>query len=131
MKYYFILLMVMGFASCDPTPATMNNSDSTANVNLPVATDTLPWKDALVEKYVQYTDNATLKSLGKDSVSWIWERMETNDTATFYICNIGKDVVDAGGGSRFMSIQWVSIDTLSRQLYVYDSTNNTLTKWNK
>ncbi|WPV70476.1 hypothetical protein [Chitinophaga sp. LS1] len=129
MKYFYILVVAMGFAGCDPAPGA-NGSDSTAVVAPSVATDTLPWKDALVERYVQHSDNALLKSIGKDSVSWIWDRMVTNKTTTYYICNIGKDVVDAGG-ARFVSAQWVYIDTVNRQLYEYDVPKDTLIKWNK
>ncbi|KGO94862.1 hypothetical protein [Flavobacterium subsaxonicum] len=92
----------------------------------------LNWKDDLLAKYVSQSDNDLIQSANKQKLNeeWLFDQEIVTDTASYLVYQIGHDVTDEGGTNpRFVTDQWVRIDTISKQLYEYDLANDSLIKW--
>ena len=66
----------------------------------------------------------------RDHEEWIFDRTEKTDTANYLIYQIGHDVSDKGNTNpRFVTDQWIYIDSLKNKLYEYDLPNDSLIEW--
>lgn len=86
----------------------------------------------LIKHYIRYSENALIKqarSMGIEE-ECLFDQVVTTDTAVYYSIQIGHDVTDGGGmNPRFVTDQWIYIDTVKRELYEYDLPNDELSKW--
>jgi hypothetical protein len=90
------------------------------------------WKDNLLAKYISKSDNTLIQAANKQKLNeeWLFDQEIVTDTASYLVYQIGHDVTDEKGSNpRFVTDQWVRIDTISRQLYEYDLANDSLIKW--
>ncbi len=92
------------------------------------------WKDSLLEAYVRLSGNEMIKSArqNKQLEEWLFDQAVHADTAEYLIYQVGHDVTDEGGTNpRFVTDQWVYIDTITRKLYEYDLPNDSLVAWKR
>ena len=87
--------------------------------------------ETLIIKYIRNSKNE-LVALSRDHEEWKFDRTEKTDTANYLIYQIGHDVTDEGNtNSRFITDQWIYIDSLKSKLYEYDLPNDSLVEWVK
>lgn len=87
--------------------------------------------ETLIVNYIRNSKNE-LVTLSRDHEEWIFDRTEKIDTANYLIYQIGHDVSDEGNTNfRFITDQWIYIDSLNSKLYEYDLPNDSLVEWVK
>jgi hypothetical protein len=92
----------------------------------------IDWTDSLLLAYMAFSENELIRSARKSHLKeeWLLDSTLQTDTAVYQIYQIGHDVADEGGeNQRFVTDQWVYLDTLKKQLYEYDLSNECLNKW--
>jgi hypothetical protein len=92
------------------------------------------WSDSLIKDYIHRTNNKLIRLSLKDQIpeEWLFDQIIKTDTANYFVFQIGHDVGDAGDtNKRFITDDWVYIDSLTKIIYEYDLQNDRLTKWNK
>ena len=92
------------------------------------------WIDSLMEKYILLSNNDLVRSAVNDKLSeeWLFDQIVNTDTAEYFIYQIEHDVSDKGGiNLRFITDQWVYVDTATRILYEYDLSKDSLIRWAK
>jgi hypothetical protein len=92
------------------------------------------WSDSLIKDYIHRANNKLIRLALKDQISedWLFDQIIKTDTANYFVFQIGHDVADAGDtNKRFITDDWVYIDSLTKIIYEYDLQNDRLTKWNK
>lgn len=89
------------------------------------------WANSLVMAYVKTCDDPLIQYAVKDSsISWLVDRIEETDTATFMIFHLGHHMEDEDHSNpRFATDGWLYIDTLSKKVYQYDLPNDSLIRW--
>jgi hypothetical protein len=100
------------------------------NFNYPKVS--IDWSDSLLLAYIAFSENELIRSARKSHLKeeWLLDSTLQTDTAVYQIYQIGHDVADEGGeNQRFVTDQWVYLDTLKKQLYEYDLPNECLNKW--
>jgi hypothetical protein len=100
-----------------------NHSDTSIN-----------WTALLLKNYINHSNNKLIRLALKDKISeeWLFDQIIKTDTAKYFVFQIGHDVLDSGEtNKRFITDGWVYIDSLTKNLYEYDLTNDRLIKWNK
>lgn len=110
------------------TISQSRNADSVINSNNP-AVVSKNWIDSLLENYLLSSDNELVRAAvdNKLSEEWLFDQFLDTDTAEYFIYQIGHDVADEGGiNPRFVTDQWVYVDTIRRILYEYDLPNDSL-----
>ncbi len=90
------------------------------------------WLAEVVMKYIRGTDNELIRSEGADSESWIIDKVEINDTGKYIFIQIGHSVAEEDGrNKRFVTDQWIGVDSATRTIYEYDVARDTTIVWNK
>jgi hypothetical protein len=90
--------------------------------------------DSLLQYYINHADNALIKSALRSRVSetWLFDQLVSTDSAKYLVYQVGHDVSDGGGrNKRFVTDQWVYIDSLTKRLYEYDLAKDSLSRWVK
>lgn len=90
------------------------------------------WTDSAIQYYVTHSDNELIKSAlqSKLTESWLFDQLISSDTANYLVYQVGHDVSDAGGrNKRFVTDQWIYIDSLTKRLYEYDVEKDSLSRW--
>lgn len=90
--------------------------------------------DSLIDNYVRNSNNELIEFALKDKISeeWLFDQTINTGTATYFIFQIGHDVADEDGNNqRFVTDQWIYIDSATKQLYEYDVANDSLIYWPK
>ena len=111
----------------------LTNSDSIVNSKQLQVIST-KWIDTLIEKYVLFSKNDAVRAAvnAKLSEEWLFDQIKNVDTAVYFIYQIGHDVSDEGGfNPRFITDQWVYVDTTTRLLYEYDIIKDSLVSWSR
>lgn len=136
-----LLLISIVFLSCKKTSdiekQTVNKQIDTLTVNkviLNTVTDSnsKKWYDAIIVDYIKKSENELIKSSfkSKEQIEWLLDRTEKTDSTNYYIFNIGQEVSEEDGSeSRFSSSGWIYIDSISKKIYEYDLSNETLILW--
>lgn len=136
-----LLLISIVFLSCKKTSdiekQPVNKQIDTLTVNkviLNTVTDSnsKKWYDALIVDYIKKSENELIKSSfkSKEQIEWLLDRTEKTDSTNYYIFNIGQDVSEEDGSEpRFSSSGWIYIDSISKKIYEYDLSNETLILW--
>jgi hypothetical protein len=139
-KKALLLLISFAILSCNNTSKVEKQIDSlsTNNEVLKSKTETntesktLNWYDDLIADYVKKSDNKLIKLSikNKERIGWILDRTEKTDSTNYYIFNIGQDVSEEDGTElRFTSDGWIYIDSISKKIYEYNLTNDSLMVW--
>ena len=72
----------------------------------------------------------SLKS--KVSEEWLFDQTINTDSAKFLVFQIGHDESDKGEkNKRFVTDQWIYIDSVTKRLYEYDAANDSLIRLSK
>lgn len=90
------------------------------------------WVDTLVTSYVKNTTNNLVRYAITHQLqeSWILDDRKETDSATYWVFNVGHDVSEAGSKDpRYISDNWIYVDSLKRKLYEYDPANEKLLGW--
>lgn len=120
---------------------TIHNVDSTilhkSNLSLKpnrLKTKTGKWFDSLKEKYTLESKNELVRAAVSDKLSeeWLFDQVIETDTAKYFVYAIGHDVSEKDGSDlRFITDQWVYVDSSRRLLYEFDVDNERLVRWSK
>lgn len=149
MTVYLLTLLTLTFGCRQPT--TQNNSIEqetslsksdgsktkvdTGKIKFAnVHSDSSIWFDSLIEGYIHRTDNKIIRLAIKDQISeeWLLDQIVKTDTANYFVFQIGHDVADTGEtNKRFITDDWIYIDSLTKRIYEYDLENDRLIKWNE
>ena len=95
---------------------------------------TQAWKDSLIAHYVNNSHNTLIKLSLKNKIheEWLFDRAINTDTAKYFVFQIGHDESDEGeNNQRFVTDQWIYIDSITKRLYEYDVANDSLSRWTK
>jgi hypothetical protein len=90
------------------------------------------WVDSIVNHYVSKTKSPLILVAREDRKKevWIFDQTLSTDTATYMVFQVGHDLADtAGDAQRFVTDQWLYIDTAKKMLYEYDVVSDSLTLW--
>ncbi len=148
-KILVTLILAIGFTACNSkhntTGATQNNDSAgmtMSNQKLPASPPneitlksggkTPRWLEEVIMKYLRGTDNELIRSIGAENESWIIDNVEISDTGKYISIQIGHDVAEADGSEkRFVTDQWIGVDSATRTIYEYDVARDTIIVWNK
>ncbi len=85
--------------------------------------------ESLLKKYISQSKNELIAHSRKNEM-WLFDRTENADTAIYLVYQIGHDETDKGNTNpRFVTDQWIYIDSLNSKLYEYDLLNDSLIEW--
>jgi hypothetical protein len=138
-----LLIFVILAASCNQTQDAQNKTsyESTHaekslmadSSPIKLTTDSLlskniTWADSLLVKYLKQTKNELINSSRNDSIpfEWIFDRKEDTDSATYLIFQIGHSFE-----YKFITDEWLYIDSQTRKIYQYDLPNDKLVRWSE
>jgi len=120
--------------------AVKENKDTASNkVTPPIAITsqsdpTEPWMAVLLKNYITHSGKELIRLAIKNKAreEWLFDQLIATDTAKYYVFHIGHDMAEKDSTDlRFITDQWVYIDSLTRKLYEYDLPNERLTEWKK
>lgn len=95
-----------------------------------VSTENKEWYMDLIENYIANSKKDLIVSDRESGkIEWILDDTRVNDTANYYIFNIGHTETDNGENPRFTSDGWVYIDSLTQKIYEEDLSNEKLILW--
>lgn len=78
------------------------------------------WMDTLVVDFIEHSGSISNPS-DAPKLSWIYDRVEVTDTATYKVVRIGRSLE-----SRYMTEAWLYIDKNKRIVYEYDVVSDSL-----
>ena len=90
------------------------------------------WVDSLIENYIKVSKTDLVRTAVNNKLSeeWLFDQIMNTDTSVYFIYQIGHDVSDDGGvNPRFITDQWVYVDTAKKVLYEYDVVKDSLIRW--
>lgn len=90
--------------------------------------------DSLIRNYITYSNNDLIKLSRKTKIqeNWLFDQKINTDTATYYRFEIGHDVSDSSGKElRFVTDTRIYIDSLTKEVYEYNVSDDSLIEWNK
>lgn len=99
--------------------------------SLPVA-GMLAWAESAIGDYLQNGTRDIQLLARKQGVtpSWILDRYEETDSATYLIAHLGHNVAEPDGSDpRFVTDGWLYLDTVRKRIYEYDLPNDSLVFW--
>lgn len=82
------------------------------------------WVDKLIVDYIEHSENELIRIVKTDSsvhLSWIFDRVEKTDTATYLIYRLGHSFEH-----RYVTEAWLYIDSNTKTLHEYDIANDKL-----
>ncbi len=133
----FLSLFVLFFMlSCDnhstesKSAGIVQRAQDSVAAPQPTAKD---WVDSLILLYVRNSGNEIVQAAIANNfkVQWLFDDDIHTDTAVYRICRVGHDMTDEDGTSlRFVTDQWLYIDTVTRRCYEYDVATDSLVPWN-
>jgi hypothetical protein len=112
-------------------PITTNETSTIQSTN-ELTEVTLSWADSLVKMYMAFSENNLIKEARKEKIpeEWVYDNTINTDSAVFDTYRIGHDVADEDSTNvRYVTDQWVYIDTATHQLYEYNVLTEKLDKW--
>jgi hypothetical protein len=148
-KILVTLTLAIGLTACNnkqnTTGATQNNDSAgmtLRNQKLPVSPPneitltsggkTPRWLAEVVMRYLRGTDNELIRSVGAENESWIIDNVAITDTGKYIFIQIGHSVAeDDGSNKRFVTDQWIGVDSATGIIYEYDVGRDTTIVWNK
>lgn len=90
------------------------------------------WKELLIESYIKTGKNEFIRLSVKQNipVEWMFDQVQETDSAVYYVYQVGHSESDEGGmNKRFVTDQWVYLDSTRHLLYEYDLPNDRLSAW--
>lgn len=117
-----------------PVNVATQQDTITTEKDKPAQSITKTWADSLISDYIYHSNNTLIRLLVKDSTTfeWMFDQTVTTDTAKYFTYQLGHEESDDNKQNlRFVTDQWIYIDSATRKLYEYDVANDTLTLWKK
>jgi len=131
-KLTFILALIFILCSCGQTNRTKPHIKTGPTISKTIKTDRIEKATSiktLIAGYISRSKNP-LVALSREQEEWIFDRTMKTDTANYFVYQIGHDVTDeANTNPRFVTDQWIYIDSLKSKLYEYDLANDSLIEW--
>lgn len=90
------------------------------------------WTDYTLTKYIAFADSKLIKNARTSHIQeeWLFDQTLQTDSAVYQIYQIGHDVTDEGSeNARFVTDQWVYLDTTRKRLYELDMDTEELSEW--
>jgi hypothetical protein len=136
---FTLVAFIVGCQSKKEKKASLKNVDSFQtvtnvdtlddNVTRTYITYSIPWSDSLLKMYIAFSENQLIK-LSRKEEEWIFDQTIKTDTAVYNVYQIGHDVSDENGKNlRFITDQWIYLDTTKKLLYEYDVAKEKLNEW--
>jgi hypothetical protein len=92
-------------------------------------TYSISWSDSLLKMYIAFSDKELIKQ-SRNQEEYIFDQTIKTDTAVYDCYQIGHDVSDEGGANlRFITDQYVLLDTSKKVLYEYEGEEEKLHEW--
>ena len=113
---------------------TLIPKHDTAKINTNHSSVAKNWADSLIENYISHSKSQLIRLglKGKTSEEWLFDQIVNTDTTKYFVFQIGHDVTDKGNtNQRFVTDQWIYLDSLTKKLYEYDLVNDSLIRWTK
>jgi len=87
-----------------------------------------PWYDSLIMDYISHNEDLMVLAAQDNSmdIEWRFEGMVQTDSVDYMTFRIGHSFEN-----RFVTDDWVYIDSTERKLYGYDTGSDTIILWNK
>ena len=119
-------------AAITTVSSKMPTQPQTADGTLSSGGETPEWLKDVVMRYLKGTDNKLIKSMGVANESWIIDDVQATDNGKYISIQIGHHVSEADGSEpRFVTDQWIGVDSQTRTIYEYDVVNDTTMVWGK
>ncbi|WP_276134498.1 hypothetical protein [Polluticoccus soli] len=122
MRKLFPRLLIISFATgCVQTTETASDNSK------PVRK--LAWYDSLILEYIANNDTGALQQVQIDNageIEWKFDGMIETDSINFMAFRVGHTAE-----GRFMTDDWVYIDSNKRRLYGYDTGTDSISLWQK
>ena len=99
---------------------------------MPAAQPPTAWFEPIVQNYMVRAQTPLMQVSRQDSIpdEWLLDRIESTDTARYFIFQIGQSVSEADGTEpRFVANSWIYLDSLSRKVYELDIALDSLMEW--
>jgi hypothetical protein len=147
-KILVTLILAIGLTACNnkqnTTGATQYNDSAgiiMSDEKLPVSPPneialtsggkTPRWLAEVIMKYLRGTDNEFVRSIGAENESWIIDNVAITDTGKYIFVQIGHSVAeDDGSNKRFVTDQWIGVDSATGIIYEFDVGSDTTFVWN-
>ncbi|MFM2228301.1 MAG: hypothetical protein RL664_1644 [Bacteroidota bacterium] len=118
-------------------PAKSEGADSSAQT---IAPEQIEWINPLIEDYINRSSNEMIVEDRKDTSNhfeWFLDRHETVNGTNYMVYHLGHVVTDSGlpetdegeVNARFITYDWLYIDSLKRKLFVYDFATDGIVEW--
>lgn len=124
-KFVSTLFSILLFISCEITPEE-KNKDRTSNEDIILSVDTIPevafWADSLIMIYIE-KNQYRLKEVDGIPISYIKD-IDIRNNRTYGVARIGHSFEH-----RYVTDQWIFIDSISKDIYEYDLVNDSLIPW--
>lgn len=137
-SWQLAFVVVLGSSGCASESSESLKSGVEAPARQPPADTLAPrqrpasWADQAIISYLAKSSSpliADARRRGQD-LSWITDRTEPTDSATFTVVQIGHDMTEPDGSNpRFSTDGWVYLDTTRRRIYEYDVAEDKLVLW--
>jgi hypothetical protein len=132
--FFAFALAIVTLVSCteQQTQSVQTPNKEVQNVG-EASAGQLDWCDDLIEDYVARSTDELLVLERKDTsvhFGWYLDRIENEFGKKYMIFHLGHEVSDEGNTNvRFVTNDWLYIDSLARKLYVYDFATDTIILW--
>jgi hypothetical protein len=123
MRGLFILIIISSLFVAGCVQTTETALDNSKPVHK------LAWYDSLILDYIANNDSGLLQQLQIDSgfqIEWKFDGMIATDSINFMAFRVGHT-----GEGRFITDDWVYIDSNKRQLYGYDNGTDSISLWQR
>ena len=120
-KIFISLIFILLIVSCNESNGVDTKID-------PLLNKKVTWVDSLVMKYISQTNDTLIKLVRRDNipVEWTLDKTEITDTSKYLVFQIGHSFEN-----KFITDKWLYIDSLTRNIYEYDLSNDSLIRWQK
>lgn len=129
----FVGLMAIG---CGEPTKSVSPDSSVQNS----ATQQIDWINPLIEDYIQRSTNEMIVEDRKDTSNhfeWFLDRHDNVNGTNYMVYQLGHVVTDSGlpgadegeVNARFITYDWLYIDSLKRKLFVYDFATDGIVEW--
>ena len=134
-NFPFLIICLLAFGCSQGVQMENNTTQHVSKPDTPIQISKeknsgikLSWADSLIINYINKTNNELIQATKKDGidVEWNLQNNQKNNTANFYVYQIGHTFEH-----KFITDQCLYIDSLSRKIYEYDVANDKLELWKK
>ncbi|MGV6861303.1 MAG: hypothetical protein ACWA41_06000 [Putridiphycobacter sp.] len=119
-KIFAILLLITSFSSCNNAHVDTHNHE---DINLKENISEI-WTHQIIQEYID-NNSEKFAEVNNTNISYILDIQKRNNK-TYFVANIGYNF-----DFRFQTTQMLYIDSLNKQVFEYDTFNDSLILWPK